>query len=119
MRAHRLKRLQLLTQGVALLGLGGVEAACHNEPPDTVHINAPYTPPDAGAQAEPTVEPPHVNAPYIAPDASAATAPTASAQLATSATASAAPSGAPPFIVPHMNATATPPPKTVNAPPKP
>jgi hypothetical protein len=41
MRAHRLRRLRLLTQGVALLGLGGAEAACH-DPPDTIHINAPY-----------------------------------------------------------------------------
>ena len=119
MRAHRLRRLQLLTQGVALLGMGVAETACQS-PPDSIHINAPYVPPDAG---QPPVEPPHLNAPYVAPDAGAAPAPNTSAeakpplQLATSATPSAAPSSKPPFVVPHMNATASPP-KTVNAPPQ-
>ncbi len=48
MRHHRLSRLTLLTQGLALIGLGVGESACHKEPmvngpaPDTdLHINAP------------------------------------------------------------------------------
>src|ERR1700733_9649380 len=107
MRAHRLQRLKLLTQGVALLGIGG-QAGCHDQPPDTVHINAPFVVYDAGA---PSSEPPHINAPMVPADAGSAV-PSASASASASGAPSAVPASKPPFLVPHMNATATPP-KTV------
>ena len=125
MRAHRLQRLKLLTQGAALLGLGATEAACH-DPREGAHINAPYVQPDAGPPARP-VEPAQMNAPFIVYDAGTAPAPASSgsgtgttkpsALVATDATPSAAPSAKPPGMVLHMNATATPP-KHVNSPPK-
>jgi hypothetical protein len=110
MRAHRLQRLKLLTQGVALLGIGG-QPGCHDQPPDTVHINAPFVVYDAGATS---AEPVHVNAPPMVPPDAGSAAPTAS----NSGAPDPAPSVKPPFLVPHMNATATPP-KHVNGPPKP
>jgi len=106
MRDHRLERLRLLTQGIALLGLGG-EAACHSQAPEPIHMNAPEFVYDAGQ-------------PGPAPSASAALPPDPSAAPAPLASGSAPipdPVAKPPFLVPHMNATA-PPPKTVNAPPK-
>lgn len=56
MRNHRLGRLALLTQGVALVGLGMTQLAC-------------------GKDASPPVEPVHVNSPPL-PEADASTAPT-------------------------------------------
>ena len=58
MRSHRLNRLTLLTQGIALIGFGMSELACGEKPtmngpaPESPHVNAPPSP-----------EPPHVNAP--------------------------------------------------------
>lgn len=60
MRPHRLGRLTLLTQGLALVGLGAFAPACQKEPsmvngPDpNLHINAPPTPMDAAADPEPS-----------------------------------------------------------------
>jgi hypothetical protein len=58
MRPHRLSRLTLLTQGLALIGIGAGESACHKEPmvngPDPdLHINAPPTPMDAAPDPTP------------------------------------------------------------------
>jgi len=104
MRDHRLERLRLLTQGIALLGLGG-EAACHSQAPEPLHMNAPELVYDSGQ-------------PSPAPSASAASdASAAPAPLATGSAPIPDPVSKPPFLVPHMNATA-PLPKTVNAPPK-
>jgi hypothetical protein len=128
MRAHRLQRLKLLTQGAALLGLGVTEAACH-DPREGAHINAPYIEPDAGAPStappQAPVQPTQMNAPFVVYDAGNAPAPSASgsatgpskppALVATGPTPSAAPATKP--LMPHMNATATPP-KHVNSPPK-
>ena len=107
MREHRLERLRLLTQGIALLGLGG-EAACHNQAPEPLHMNAPEFVYDAG---QPNAAP--SASPTPPADAGAAQAP-----LAPGSAPIPDPVTKPPFLVPHMNVTA-PPPKTVNAPPKP
>lgn len=84
MRSHRLSRLALLTQGVALVGLGLSELACSKDPPPVTsgsepphmnappesppppkHVNAPETPPpDASTPLPPSpATPHHVNAP--------------------------------------------------------
>jgi hypothetical protein len=106
MRDHRLERLRLLTQGIALLGLGG-EAACHSQAPEPLHMNAPELVYDAG-QPNP---PPSASA-ALPTDANTASAPPTSGSAPIPD-----PVSKPPVLVPHMNATA-PPPKTVNAPPK-
>ena len=62
MRSHRLNRLALLTQGVALIGLGAADMACSKEPvPDPISVNSP-------PQPEPSRQP-TMNAPYFPPDA--------------------------------------------------
>ncbi len=70
MRSHRLNRLALLTQGVALIGLGAADMACSKEPvSEPIHINSPPQPdpvPDAASFPRPTI-----NAPYFGPDAGA------------------------------------------------
>jgi hypothetical protein len=63
MRSHRLNRLTLLTQGIALVGFGMSELACGNKPtvngpaPEEPHINAPPTPEPAHVNAMPTPGP--------------------------------------------------------------
>jgi len=71
MRSHRLNRLALLTQGVALIGLGAADLACSKEPvAEPIHVNATAQPepvaPDAASFPRPTI-----NAPYFGPDAGA------------------------------------------------
>lgn len=59
MRPHRLSRLTLLTQGIALVGFGVNETACHkdvtyvNGPDPDIHINAPPAPMDAAPSVDP------------------------------------------------------------------
>ena len=108
MRAHRLERLKLLTQGVALLGMGG-QAACHDQPAETVHINAPFIVYDAGSAPH---DPPVMNAPErVQVDAGAA--PVASG-ASIAASPDTVPSSPPASSVKAIAA----PPKTINAPPK-
>jgi hypothetical protein len=72
MRSHRLNRLALLTQGVALIGVGAADVACSKEPvAEPIHINA---------TAEPQLDasrPPTMNSPYFPPDAGAGAKPDA------------------------------------------
>lgn len=100
MRRHRLHRLTLLTQGVALVGLGLAEGACHKDPPplqpDEPHINAPPDPTVSAPTPPPSV-PVHVNAP-------APTTPPSAAPLASGA--------------PSAAATGPKPPKHTNSPPQ-
>ena len=73
MRSHRLNRLALLTQGVALVGLGAADIACSKEPvPEQLHINSPPSPTDAAAPT-PAFDAAgiHINAPPIRRDADA------------------------------------------------
>jgi hypothetical protein len=59
MRDHRLNRLALLTQGVALVGLGISQLGCGKDaaPPNELpHINAPPQP--VSTDAAPPVAPP-------------------------------------------------------------
>lgn len=95
MRSHRLSRLAVLTQGVALVGFGLAELACSKEPnvngpvKEGPHINAP---PDKPMPSSSAPEPPHVNAPI----AQGTSAPSASAAAPSASTApSAAPSAKP------------------------
>ena len=56
MRTPRLHRLTLLTNGVALLGFGISDLACHKDPPqppEVIHINAPPIPVPSGATDPP------------------------------------------------------------------
>jgi hypothetical protein len=89
MRNHRLHRLALLTQGVALVGLGMSQLACGKDgapPGEPIHVNSPApTPPTPPTPPAPVAEP---KAPEPIPSATAqAVAPTA-----------------PPTTMPHMNA---------------
>jgi len=92
MRSHRLSRLAVLTQGVALVGFGLAEIACSKEPnvngpvKEGPHINAP---PDKPTPSSSAPEAPHVNAPIAqgtsAPSASAAPSALAAPSAALSA----------------------------------
>jgi len=93
MRSHRLNRLALLTQGVALVGLGISALACGDPP----RVNAPPS------------EPPQVNSPPKEP-------PVASASATPSASSSAVTKGPPPTAPMHVN---SPPMKPPPAPTKP
>ena len=74
MRSHRLNRLTLLTQGIALIGFGMSELACGNASPPIVNGPAPEAP-HVNAPPAPT-EPAHVNAPpTTAPSGSASATP--------------------------------------------
>jgi hypothetical protein len=118
MRSHRLDRLALLTQGIALIGFGLADVACGKDgapASDPPHLNAPPAPASAtpSAPAAP-VEPPHVNAPP-APAPSASSSATPSASSATpSASSSAAPS---PKASASSNIVMTPAPKPPQPPP--
>lgn len=69
MRSHRLNRLALLTQGVALIGLGAGNAACSKEPVnDPISVNSPPQTPEPPAWDAAAI---HINAPPIPRDAEA------------------------------------------------
>jgi hypothetical protein len=85
MRSHRLSRLTLLTQGIALIGFGMSELACAKDQPNVngpnpepLHINAPPTPTASDSAVVPTPDNmPHMNA-TATPPASASAAPSSS-----------------------------------------
>ena len=71
MRSHRLNRLALLTQGVALIGLGASDMACSKEPvADPIHVNSPpQDPPPQPAADAASLPRPTMNAPFFPRDA--------------------------------------------------
>jgi hypothetical protein len=113
MRPHRLGKLTLLTQGIALVGFSAGEAACHHE----ANLNGPYNGPDNSV---------HINAPPVQDEDGAVAAPDVVPVQQADAATTAMPSNRP-----TMNAPPTPPPPVpthtnampaptmnVNAPPK-
>ena len=79
MRSHRLSRLTLLTQGIALIGFGMSELACAKEQPtvngpspEPHHINAPPDPPASASAVPPGSELPHMNATATPPPSGSA-----------------------------------------------
>lgn len=64
MRSHRLNRLALLTQGVALIGLGATDLACGKEKTnEQIHINSPPQPVPTMDAQPPTINSPPMNKP--------------------------------------------------------
>ena len=103
MKNHRLSRLTLLTQGIALIGFGMSELACAKEQPnvngpkpdDQLHINAPPQPTASDSAVVPTGDNmPHMNATATPPSS-------ASAAPSTSGSTTAPPK---PPMPPHTNA---------------
>jgi hypothetical protein len=103
MKNHRLSRLTLLTQGIALIGFGMSELACAKEQPningpkpdDQLHINAPPQPTASDSAVVPTGDNmPHMNATATPPSS-------ASAAPSTSGSTTAPPK---PLSPPHTNA---------------
>jgi hypothetical protein len=100
MRNHRLNRLALLTQGVALVGIGMSALAACNDPP---HVNSPppdrpniNSPPQQPLPSAAPVEPDHVNGPATPPPTASGSASSAVAPVPVPAHVNAMPKKPPP-----------------------